>query len=149
MGAGRIEFGRGVTIGWHLHPGYFQGCTWIEARNEDSLVAIGGGTHLNNDVHILSAGPGVRVGERCFIGAQVEIRDTDGHPTDPDTRREGQPKMGAVTIGGNVFVGSRVIILKGVEIGDGSVIGAGSVVSASLPSRVVAAGNPARVIRSL
>ena len=49
----------------------------------------------------------------------------------------------------NVFVGSRSIILKGVTIGKDSVIGAGSVVVRSIPPGVIAAGNPAKVIRPL
>jgi acetyltransferase-like isoleucine patch superfamily enzyme len=54
-----------------------------------------------------------------------------------------------VTLGENVFVGDRSLILKGVEIGAHSVIGAGSVVVSSIPEGVIAAGNPARVIREL
>jgi maltose O-acetyltransferase len=57
--------------------------------------------------------------------------------------------MGHVELGPNVFVGDRVLILKGVVIGADSVIGAGSVVAASIPPGVIAAGNPARVIREL
>jgi acetyltransferase-like isoleucine patch superfamily enzyme len=41
------------------------------------------------------------------------------------------------------------LILKGVKIGDNSIIGAGSVVTSDIPSNVVAAGNPAKVIRQL
>ena len=37
----------------------------------------------------------------------------------------------------------------GVNIGDGAVIGAGSVVTHSIPARVVAAGNPCRVLRPI
>lgn len=40
-------------------------------------------------------------------------------------------------------------IAKGVSIGDNSVIGAGSVVVREIPANVVAAGNPASVIRRL
>ena len=51
-------------------------------------------------------------------------------------------------IGENCFIGGNSLILPGVEIGDNCVIGAGSVVTKSVPSRSIAAGNPARIIRS-
>jgi maltose O-acetyltransferase len=57
--------------------------------------------------------------------------------------------MAPVEIGDNVFVGMGVKILKGSTIGDDSVIGAGAVVTGDIPAGVVAAGNPARVIREL
>jgi acetyltransferase-like isoleucine patch superfamily enzyme len=148
MGAGRIEIGEGVTIGWHLDPGYYRGCSWIEARTEPSLIRIGAYTHLNCDARIFSEGPGVLIGEHCLIGPTVEIFDTDAHALDPGMR-SAAPAMGQVVIGDSVFLGSRVTVLKGVTIGQGTVVGAGSVVTTSLPARVVAAGNPARVLRSI
>ncbi len=41
------------------------------------------------------------------------------------------------------------IIIKGVTIGDNSIIGAGSVVTSNIPSNVIAAGSPARVVKEL
>ena len=52
-------------------------------------------------------------------------------------------------IGENVFLGSNVVVLKGVNIGKNSVIGNNSVVTKSIPDNVIAAGNPARVIKPL
>ena len=52
-------------------------------------------------------------------------------------------------IGNNVFVGAGTIILPGVTIGDNVVIGAGSIVVKDIPADSVAAGNPARVVKSL
>jgi acetyltransferase-like isoleucine patch superfamily enzyme len=42
-----------------------------------------------------------------------------------------------------------VRILKGATIESNSVIGAGAVVTGRIPAGVIAAGNPARVIREL
>jgi len=54
-----------------------------------------------------------------------------------------------VHLGENVFIGDGAKILKGVTIGRDSVVGAGSVVTRSIPAGVIAAGNPARVVREL
>ena len=52
-------------------------------------------------------------------------------------------------IGANVTVGANVVIIGDITIGDNVVIGAGSVVVKDVPSNVVVAGNPAKIIRSL
>ena len=54
--------------------------------------------------------------------------------------------FGRIVIGNNVFIGVRSIILLGVSIGDNTIIAAGRVVTKSLPSNVVAGGNPAKII---
>ena len=53
------------------------------------------------------------------------------------------------TVGDGVTVGAGAKLLGGIVVGDGSTIGANSVVLHSVPPRVVAAGAPARVVRSL
>ena len=52
-------------------------------------------------------------------------------------------------IGNNVTVGAQVIIIGDIQIGDNVTIGAGSVVVKDVPSNVVVAGNPAKIIRTL
>ena len=95
----------------------------------------------------------IDIGERCLIGADVMISDTDFHSLAPEGRSTGTDwsRVGSapVRIGNDVFIGARAVILKGVVIGDGAVIGAGSVVTRSVPARAVAAGNPARFLRNL
>lgn len=51
-------------------------------------------------------------------------------------------------LGDNVFVMSNACIIGGVEIGDNVIVGAGSVVTKSIPPNCIAAGNPAKVIRT-
>jgi acetyltransferase-like isoleucine patch superfamily enzyme len=47
------------------------------------------------------------------------------------------------------WLGANVIVLPGVTIGENTVVGAGAVVTKSIPARVVAAGNPAKIIKYL
>lgn len=53
------------------------------------------------------------------------------------------------SIGENCFLGANSVILMGTTIGNNVIVGAGSVVHGEIPSNVVIAGNPARVICSL
>lgn len=99
------------------------------------------------------AAVGLDIGERCLIGADVMISDTDFHAIAPEGRHANADwaliRSERVRIGNDVFIGARSVILKGVEIGDGAVIGAGSIVTRSVPARSVAAGNPAVVLREI
>lgn len=56
---------------------------------------------------------------------------------------------GKVKIGNNCFIGMNTTVLKGVTIGDNVVIGANSLVNKDIPDNCVAAGNPAKVIKSI
>jgi acetyltransferase-like isoleucine patch superfamily enzyme len=53
-----------------------------------------------------------------------------------------------ITIEDDVWIASQVILTAGVTVGTGSVIGAGSVVTKDIPPYSVAAGSPAKVIKS-
>ena len=93
----------------------------------------------------------IRIGNNVAVGANTIICDTDFHPLRPSDRML-DPNEGAtapIVIEDNVFIGMQSLILKGVTVGTGSVIGAGSVVTRDVPPGVIAAGNPARVIREL
>lgn len=48
-----------------------------------------------------------------------------------------------------MWLGGDVKVLAGVTIGDNSIVGTGSIVTKDIPSNVVAAGNPCRVIREI
>lgn len=61
----------------------------------------------------------------------------------------GYARIGRVNIGDNVFIGADTVVLPGVTIGDNCVIGANSTVTKDIPSNVVAAGNPAKIICSI
>lgn len=149
LGNGSISFGEDVELGWPSSKSFHTGYCHLEATTAESRIEIADGVQINNDAFIKSEGPGISIGRGALIGSEVTIYDSDFHDLRPGHHRGGAPRMGAVEIGEDVFIGDRVLVLKGVSIGRHAVIGAGSVVTASVPEFVVAAGNPARVIRSL
>lgn len=148
-GYGEVILGEGVQFGWPSSPLFYTGYCYVEAALPDARVEIGDRVEINNNAMLKSEGPGIRIGRDGLFGAHVEIYDSDFHELDPRRRQGGHPRMAPVDIGENVFVGMGVRILKGVTVGADSVIGAGSVVTSSIPAGVVAAGNPARIVREL
>jgi maltose O-acetyltransferase len=149
VGPGEIVLGDGVQFGWRNSPLFYTGYCHVEASRQQARIEIGDRTEFNNNLMLKSEGAGIRVGRDGLFGAHVEILDSDFHDLDPACRHGGQPAMAEVQIGDNVFVGMGARILKGVTIGADSVIGAGAVVASAIPAGVIAAGNPARVLREL
>ncbi len=101
----------------------------------------------------------IAVGTRVMLGDNVRLAGRNflagypGHPENPEARAAGLPctasQTGDIVLEDDVWLGTGVTVLAGVTIGRGTVVGAGSVVTKSLPSMVLAAGNPCRVIRLL
>lgn len=105
-----------------------------------------------NGTSITARAKTIIVGAGTIIAPNCVIMDSDFHELWPPENRLTNPGFARdadVHIGKNVWIGTQSIILKGVSIGDNSVIGAGSIVSRDIPSNVLAAGVPARVIKSL
>ena len=146
-GIGHVTLGPGISIGYGLSPIFGDGTVRLKARGSGARITIGGGTAISNNVHVFSE-QSVRIGSNCLIGDGVLIFDSDFHELCvANPSRPG--KTAPVVVEDNVFIGSRAIILKGVTIGKDSVIGAGSVAVRSIPPGVIAAGNPAIVIRPI
>jgi len=90
----------------------------------------------------------VTIGDDVQIGPNVQLL-TATHPLEPGPRKDKWEAAEPIVIGDNVWLGGGVIVCPGVTIGADTVVGAGSVVTRDLPSGVIAAGSPARVIREL
>lgn len=123
---------------------------WIEPPfycDYGAHIRLGTGVYFNFGGVILDCNR-VEIGAHCKFGPNVQLY-TAYHPVDPERRRTGLEMAAPIRIGENVWVGGGAIIGPGIEIGADTVIGAGSVVTRSLPARVVAVGNPCRVVREL
>lgn len=108
-------------------------------------VKVGEYTAFGNTTAFSSEPYLIQIGNHCRITRNVTFHTHGGGHV---IRREipDFDCFGRIIIEDWVYIGSNVIILPGVTIGEGSLIAAASVVTKSIPSRVVAAGNPAKVI---
>lgn len=112
-----------------------------------SNIYAGDNLFVNYDCVFLDCNV-IRIGDNVMLGPKVQIY-TAHHPLEPEARRTLVEMASPVHVGDDVWVGGGVIICPGVTIGRGTTIGAGSVVTRDIPERVLAAGNPCRVIRAL
>jgi acetyltransferase-like isoleucine patch superfamily enzyme len=90
----------------------------------------------------------ITLGNNVHITKNVEFVTHDGGTL---IFRKKYPKLEItkpIQVGNNVYIGINTIILPGVTIGNNVVIGAGSVVTKNIPDNVVAAGVPAKVIKT-
>ena len=106
-------------------------------------IAVGENFRAGHHLTILDAAS-VTFGDHVCIGSHCRFH-TAGYPQ----YAGGYAFASPITVGNWVWIGSGVTVLPGISIGDGTVVSAGSVVTSDLPSGVVAAGNPCRVIRFL
>lgn len=110
-------------------------------------IRLGARFFANFDCVMLD-GAAITIGDDVLIGPKVGLY-TSNHALDLGERIGGMCTARPITIGDGVWIAGGVTVLPGVTIGDGAVIGAGSVVTRDVPPGVVAAGNPARVLREI
>ncbi len=102
---------------------------------------------INYNCVILDTSP-VNIGDGVLIAPGVCIACA-GHAIFPEQRVNGVLTSSPITIEDGVWIGANSTVCGGVTIGKNSIIGAGSVVNKSIPSNVIAVGNPCRVLRKI
>jgi acetyltransferase-like isoleucine patch superfamily enzyme len=137
---GRLEIGAGTLF----EPG-----VWITAPG-DARVRFGEGSFLNLGVMVASVEM-VEIGSHCMFANGCFVTDGNHRFDDPGrpVTWQGFDSKGPTRVGDNVWCGANVVITSGVTVGERCVIGANSVVTTDLPPFSIAAGAPARVLRTI
>jgi acetyltransferase-like isoleucine patch superfamily enzyme len=150
---GPVFFGRGLELQVSrratLRFGRF---TWIgdgtKIRVHEGVVEIGPKTVIGQECTI-SAYRHVRIGEQCVIADRAMFIDFDHGIVEVERPIRAQGiYMRPVRVGSNVWIGYGAAVLRGVSVGDNSVLGTYAVVTDDVPANAVAAGVPAKVIRT-
>lgn len=126
------------------------GNVWIEPDFRCEFgknISIGDDVYINFGCVILDCGQ-VRIGNNTLIGPNVGLF-SGNHTIDAEERAAGGLIPKPITIGARVWLCGNVTVVPGVTIGDDTIIGAGSVVTKDIPSGVIAAGNPCKVLRKI
>jgi acetyltransferase-like isoleucine patch superfamily enzyme len=133
---GRCRIGRLILIG--------RGAPAELGAAPGGELTIGDRVAINQGATLV-AERSIKIADHVRIGDFAAIYDSDYHPVD-----QGKPVRAApVEIGRNAWIARGAVVLPGVTIGAHSVVAANAVVTDDVPPRVVVAGNPARVVRSV
>lgn len=122
-------------IGFPIRMSYRLFVQWILGIDIPDTTKIGKNFNVFH-------GQGLIINSSTIIGDNVTIR----HNTTIGNAKE---NGGCPVIGNNVNIGANSVIIGEITIGDNSVVAAGSVIIKDVPSGVLVAGNPAKIIKSL
>jgi len=145
------EFFRGAAAGFTCFRRCYisAGARIIVAERNGVIARLSiGSDFFINHYSIVDCHDSITIGSRVLIGPFAYIGDFD-HCISSE---HGQRAIGAtspIRIEDDVWVGAHACVLKGVTIGKGAIIAAGAVVTSDIPPHTLAAGIPARAIKSI
>ena len=147
-----VKLGKDVVLNAFIN---LYGCTIGDGTKIGTFVEVQKNAFIGAKCKIQSHSficEGVTIEDEVFIGHGVMFtndimpRATQGGG---DLQTEADWKVISTLVKKGASIGSNATILCGITIGANSIIGAGSVVTKDIPENVIAAGNPARVLRKL
>lgn len=118
------------------------------AADESVGIHIGARTIVNVGCYLSGEG-GLCIGEDVLIGPHAKLLSA-GHAIDEGEAIIARNRItrARIVVEDGAWIGAGAIVLEGVRIGRGAVVAAGALVRQDVPEGMVAAGMPARLIRS-
>jgi acetyltransferase-like isoleucine patch superfamily enzyme len=140
--------GSGCILVWGPHIPWPANVSVRFSSNDQRLVWGAGSTSNGTRIVLEGDGRRVLVGDDCMFAAGTSVNTSDLHAIVDLTRESWLNPPADVEIAEHVWVGQDALILKGTKIGRGSIVGAKALVNRSVPAFSIAAGVPARTIKS-
>lgn len=119
---------------------------YLEFIGNDCSIIIGKNCMIGHNSY-LSAREGrtLLLKDNCALSRNVKVMTSDGHPIYKKDKVINHGRD--ITLESNVWIADNVTILKGVTIGHNSIVGINSTLTKTIDSNVIAAGNPATVVK--
>ena len=150
-----LKGGKNISIGDNtdIAKGLMLTAFSTDKQDKTTKITIGSHCTIGANNHF-TAIKGITIGDHLLTGSNVLITDnahggSEFSLLNIDPNERPLVSKGPVTIGNNVWLSKNVCILPGVTIGNGVIVGANSVVTKDLPDHVVAAGIPAKIIKTM
>lgn len=124
-----------------------EGQIWFEDYSCEMIIKSGT-TIENAELSVAEQGTKLIIGKDCMLSKDIHIATTDSHSIIDMESGKRTNIAQDIIINNHVWVGHGVSINKGVSIGENSVIAARSVVTKSIPDHSIAAGIPAKVVKT-
>ncbi len=140
------EGNRGITLG----DGVYIGRHSI-VYTKDGDIELAAKVNLSHNCELFSSNL-LQVGEGSYIAAYSYLLSGGEYEAPspvPLSEQSGTASKGPTRVGANVWIAAQVLVTDGSQVGDNAVVAAGSMVRGEVPSGVLAAGRPARVVRPL
>jgi acetyltransferase-like isoleucine patch superfamily enzyme len=135
---GLVEIGRNVNL-----------ATGATVVAKGGTVRIADNTFIGAGSLIIARGK-IEIGSDCLIAERVSIRDQNhkiSRSVVPFSRQGFS--VGPIQIGNNVWIGAGAVVLQNVTIANNSVAAANAVVTRDIQEWTLAAGIPARAIKTI
>lgn len=139
-----VRFGDNVTVGSFsmIRPSGYYG------RELGVGLQVGNRSNIGPFAYIGCSG-GITIGDDVMMGPRVSLfaENHNFKSCDVTMRSQGVTRQ-SIVVEDDCWLASGSIILAGVKIGKGSIVAAGSIVTKDVPPYSIAAGSPAKVIKS-
>lgn len=131
----------------HIKSGVKINSSFIEIVGNNCQIIIGKNSIIGDGCYLSAKEENIKltIGDECMLSRNAKLMTSDGHPIYQNAQVINSAKD--ITLGDKVWIADDVTILKGVSIGANSVVGIGSVLTKSISSGLVAAGNPAKIVK--